>query len=68
MNPAFPPALAGIITQMLQGVSRKDLAARAGKLSAAYRAGQNSAGVASPDDALAYLLARAPATLSLIHI
>ena len=64
MNPAFPPALAGIITQMLQGVSRKDLVARAGKLSAAYRAGQSSTGVASPDDALAYLLARAPATFA----
>jgi ribosomal protein RSM22 (predicted rRNA methylase) len=64
MNPAFPPALAGTITQMLQGVSRKDLATRAGKLSAAYRAGQSSAGIASPDDALAYLLARAPATFA----
>ena len=49
---------------MLQGVSRKDLALRAGKLSAAYRAGQSSAGVAGPDDALAYLLARAPATFA----
>ena len=64
MNPAFPPALAGTIAQMLQGVSRKDLAVRAGKLSAAYRAGQSSVGVASPDDALAYLLARAPATFA----
>lgn len=62
MNPAFPPALAGAIVQLLQGVSRKDLAARAGKQSAAYRAGQSSAGIAGPDDALAYLLARAPAT------
>jgi ribosomal protein RSM22 (predicted rRNA methylase) len=64
MNPAFPPALAGTIAQMLQGVSRKDLAVRAGKLSVAYRAGQSSAGVAGPDDALAYLLARAPATFA----
>lgn len=64
MNPAFPPALAAAIAQMLEGVSRKDLAARAGKLSAAYRAGQSSASVAGPDDALAYLLARAPATFA----
>jgi ribosomal protein RSM22 (predicted rRNA methylase) len=62
MNPAFPPALA--VAQMLEGVSRKDLAARAGKLSAAYRAGQSSVAVASRDDALAYLLARAPATFA----
>src|SRR5471032_3002485 len=49
---------------MLEGVSRKDLAARAGKLSAAYRAGQSSGGVAGRDDVLAYLLARAPATFA----
>jgi hypothetical protein len=41
MTPAFPPALAASIAQMLEGVSRKDLAQRAGKLSAAYRAGQS---------------------------
>jgi ribosomal protein RSM22 (predicted rRNA methylase) len=64
MNPAFPPALAGTIARMLEGVSRKDLVARAGKLSAAYRAGQNSGGIAGRNDALAYLLARAPATFA----
>jgi len=64
MTPAFPPALAASIAQMLEGVSRKDLAQRAGKLSAAYRAGQSSVAVASRDDALAYLLARAPATFA----
>jgi ribosomal protein RSM22 (predicted rRNA methylase) len=64
MNPAFPPALAGTIAQMLEGVSRKDLAQRAGRLSAAYRAGGTSAGIGGRDDALAYLLARAPATFA----
>ena len=64
MNPAFPPALIAGIAAMLEGVSRKDLVARAGKLSAAYRAGQSSAGVAGREDALAYLLARAPATFA----
>jgi ribosomal protein RSM22 (predicted rRNA methylase) len=64
MNPAFPPILAGTIAQMLEGVSRKDLAQRAGKLSAAYRAGGTSAGIGGQDDALAYLLARAPATFA----
>lgn len=64
MNPIFPPALAASIAQMLEGVSRKDLAQRAVKQSAAYRAGQNSGGIAGRDDALAYLLARAPATFA----
>ena len=65
MNPAFPPALAGLIAQMLEGVSRKELAARAQQLSAAYRAGQASHGM-EQGDVLAYLLARAPATFAAI--
>ena len=48
MNPAFPPALAAAIARMLEGVSRKDLAARAGKLSAAYRAGKPRRGITRP--------------------
>lgn len=64
MNAAFPPALAGAVAQMLDGVSRKDLVQRAGKLSAGYRAGQSSGSVAGRDDVLAYLLARAPATFA----
>jgi ribosomal protein RSM22 (predicted rRNA methylase) len=66
MNPAFPPGLASAISAMLEGVSRKDLGLRAGKLSAAYRAGETSNHVASAEDALAYLLARAPATFAAI--
>src|SRR5580704_11846759 len=50
------------IDALLQGVSRKDLGRRVEKMSAGYRAGQSSAQVASRDDALAYLVARAPAT------
>ncbi len=67
MNPAFPPALDAAIAAMLEGVSRKDLARRASALSAAYRAGQSSGLVAGRDDALAYLLARAPATFAAIR-
>ncbi len=53
---------------LLEGVSRKDLEARAGKISAAYRAGGTSA-AASPTgmDALAYLVARFPATYAAAH-
>jgi ribosomal protein RSM22 (predicted rRNA methylase) len=48
---------------LLEGVSRKDLAAGAGAISAHYRAGQGSAvAVTETADALAYLVARLPAT------
>jgi ribosomal protein RSM22 (predicted rRNA methylase) len=53
---------------MLEGVSRKELEARAGKISAAYRAGRTSAAViADRMDALAYLVARFPATHAAAH-
>lgn len=61
------PALIAQITTMLVGVSRKELAVRAGRLSAAYRAGGTSAGIADPLDGLAYLVARAPATHAAIR-
>jgi ribosomal protein RSM22 (predicted rRNA methylase) len=52
---------------LLDGISRKDLAARAAKLSAAYRAGGTSAQIANRMDALAYLVARFPATHAAAH-
>lgn len=58
MTSAFNLDVAGL----LEGVSRKALEARAAKLSAAYRAGGTSALVADRMDALAYLVARFPAT------
>lgn len=63
MNPELPQALRAAIERELEGVSRKDLAARAGRTSQAYRAGKGSSGVIQGrDDALAYALARLPAT------
>lgn len=63
LSPDLPPALRAAIERELQGVSRKDLAARAGRTSEAYRAGRGSAGVIQGrEDALAYALARLPAT------
>jgi ribosomal protein RSM22 (predicted rRNA methylase) len=57
--------LRSAIERELQGVSRKDLAQRAARTSAAYRSGAGSAGVIrSADDALAYALARLPATFA----
>ena len=58
----FPPVLTAALDQMLDGVSRKDLALRAEKMSAAYRTGQTSGGIVSAADALAYAVARMPAT------
>jgi|SRR6185312_6569250 len=52
---------------LLEGVSRKELAARAAKLSAGYRAGGTSARVTDRMDALAYLVARFPATYAAAH-
>jgi ribosomal protein RSM22 (predicted rRNA methylase) len=63
VSPELPAALRVAIERALEGVARKDLAARAARTSAAYRAGQASAGVIlQADDALAYALTRLPAT------
>jgi ribosomal protein RSM22 (predicted rRNA methylase) len=63
MIPDLPPALRLAAESLLEGVARKGLAERAGKISEAYRAGRTSAGVVKDgDDATAYVLARLPAT------
>lgn len=63
MSVELPVALRAAVTRELEGVSRKDLAERTARTTAAYRAGQGSAGVIrGPEDALAYALARLPAT------
>ncbi|THD74385.1 MAG: hypothetical protein E7812_18875 [Phenylobacterium sp.] len=59
----LPAALRGALALELEGVSRKDLAVRAQRTSEAYRAGGTSASVIrTAEDALAYALARLPAT------
>jgi ribosomal protein RSM22 (predicted rRNA methylase) len=60
----FPSALTAGLDALLEGVSRKDLTARAEKMSLAYRAGQSSTGIAGRQDALAYACARMPATFA----
>jgi ribosomal protein RSM22 (predicted rRNA methylase) len=59
----LPAALRAAVARELEGVSRKGLAERAARTSAAYRAGRGSAGVIrEAEDALAYALTRLPAT------
>ena len=47
---------------LLDGVSRKELAAAAQKLSAGYRRGATSQAIVTPAQAAAYAVARMPAT------
>jgi ribosomal protein RSM22 (predicted rRNA methylase) len=61
------PALVAAIAALLEGVSRKDLEQRAGKISAVYRDGGSSAGITSMSDALAYLVTRLPATYAAVR-
>jgi ribosomal protein RSM22 (predicted rRNA methylase) len=63
MSVELPGPLRAAIARELEGVSRKGLAERTARTSQAYRAGKGSAGVIrEADDALAYALARLPAT------
>jgi ribosomal protein RSM22 (predicted rRNA methylase) len=58
----FPSALTAALDALLEGVSRKDLAAAAEKISAGYRQGKSSHAIATPLQAKAYAVARMPAT------
>ena len=59
----LPPQLRLAADRLMEGVSRKDMAERAGAISARYRAGGGSAAVvAGQADATAYVLTRLPAT------
>jgi ribosomal protein RSM22 (predicted rRNA methylase) len=63
LSDGLPAPLKAALDAALEGVSRKDLAERAARTSAAYRAGKPSAGVIRDRaDALAYALVRLPAT------
>lgn len=63
MSPDLPPALRGAIDREMAGVSRQTMAERTAATTTAYRAGGTSASaIRGRDDALAYALARLPAT------
>jgi ribosomal protein RSM22 (predicted rRNA methylase) len=66
MSSALPAHLIAALDRISEGVSRSDLARRASAISNTYRSGGGSAIIGSDSDALAYALARMPATYAAI--
>lgn|SRR5947209_10043406 len=64
--PDLPAELKAALEAKLHGLSRSDAAARAAAISETYRGGGGSAGIRSEADALAYALARMPATYAAV--
>jgi ribosomal protein RSM22 (predicted rRNA methylase) len=66
ISPDLPFELKSALDARLQGFSRTDAAERAARISDAYRGGGNSFTIRDDSDALAYALARMPATYAAI--
>jgi len=64
--PDLPDELKAALDARLQGLSRSDAAGRAAQISKTYRDGGGSNAIASDADALAYALARMPATYAAV--
>jgi ribosomal protein RSM22 (predicted rRNA methylase) len=64
--PDLPTELKAALDAKLQGLSRNDAAERAARISEAYRGGGNSLTIRNAANALAYALARMPATYAAI--
>jgi ribosomal protein RSM22 (predicted rRNA methylase) len=64
--PDLPPELKAALEAKLQGLSRSDAAGRATLISQTYRDGGGSGAIKSEADALAYALARMPATYAAV--
>jgi ribosomal protein RSM22 (predicted rRNA methylase) len=64
--PDLPAELNAALNARLQGLSRSDAAARAALISRTYRDGGNSRTIRTETDALAYALARMPATYAAV--
>jgi ribosomal protein RSM22 (predicted rRNA methylase) len=65
-SPDLPAELKAALNQKLQGLSRNDTAPRATLISKTYRDGGGSGAIGSEADALAYALARMPATYAAV--
>ena len=64
---SLPPWIQGEFAHKLEGVSRKELAARAEALSERYRSKGGSEIIRSAQDALAYAMVRMPATYAAVR-
>jgi ribosomal protein RSM22 (predicted rRNA methylase) len=64
--PDLPAELKAALDARLQGLSRNETAERAASISQTYRGGGNSLAIRSETDALAYALARMPATYAAV--
>jgi ribosomal protein RSM22 (predicted rRNA methylase) len=62
----LPATLVSVLDRLTEGVSRNELARHAAAISNAYRSGGGSAVIGSDTDALAYALARMPATYAAV--
>ncbi len=66
ISPTLPAELKAALNAKLQGFSRTDAAQRSQKISNTYRTGGGSGTIKSEADALAYALARMPATYAAV--
>lgn len=66
ISPDLPASLRAVLEQQAHGLSRGDTATRAATISRTYRDGGNSGTIRSDADALAYALARMPATYAAV--
>ncbi len=64
--PDLPAELKAVLDAKLHGLSRQDAAGRAALISQTYRGGGGSGAIRSETDALAYALARMPATYAAV--
>jgi ribosomal protein RSM22 (predicted rRNA methylase) len=64
--PSLPVELKAALEAKLHGLSRSDAAERSARISETYRAGGSSAAIRTAADALAYALARMPATYAAV--
>jgi ribosomal protein RSM22 (predicted rRNA methylase) len=65
-SPSLPAELKAALDAKLQGLPRNEAAGRAALISKTYRDGGNSRAIKSETDALAYALARMPATYAAV--
>lgn len=66
MSPNLPPALKAALDRQAEGLSRNDAAQRSAVISQTYRSGGGSGTIKTANDALAYALARMPATYAAV--